>query len=68
MTALAFLYTAIAQGRPPETFTSNVEYLVGDELPLPSARWTVERVEETGVEYSQGGVATVRLLHCTTRD
>ena len=67
MTALAFVYTAIAEGRAPETFTSDVEYLVGDELPLRSARWTVEEVQEEGIEYSEGAVATARLLRATTR-
>ncbi len=64
MTALAFLYTAIAEGRPPETFTSNVEYLAGDELPLRSARWTVERVEQEGIEHEHGETVTVRTLYC----
>jgi hypothetical protein len=62
--ATRYAYTAVAPGRDPESFTSNVEYLPGDELPLRSARLTVVRVEEAGTEYSEGEVSIARVLHC----
>src|SRR6185295_755507 len=58
---LAFRYRAVADdGRRTEIFVSNVEYLAGDELPLRSARWTVERVEQEGIEHDDGREQTVR--------
>ena len=63
--APAFRYRAVAdQGRRTEIFTSNVEYVAGDELPLRSARWTVERVEQEGFDHVEGETVTVRILHC----
>jgi hypothetical protein len=61
----AFRYRAVANdGRNTEVFTSNVEYLAGDELPLRSARWTVERVEQEGFDHDRGVTVTVRTLYC----
>jgi hypothetical protein len=68
MTAFTFLYTAFAEGQQPETFTSNVEYLAGDELPLSSARWQVDRVAEAGTGYSEEGRTLMRYLYCTIKD
>jgi hypothetical protein len=64
--ATTYSYTAVAPGRAQESFTSDVEYLAGDELPLSIARFTVERVEEAGVEYSEGQASIARVLHCST--
>ena len=62
----AFRYRAVANdGRNREIFTSNVEYLAGDELPLPSARWQVVRVEQEGFDHEGGATVTVRTLYCT---
>ena len=46
---------AVSEGGHPivEDFESNVEYLVGDELPLDSARWRVEAIgRELTITYS----------------
>jgi hypothetical protein len=65
----AFRYRALSgDGRRSEIFASNVEYLAGDELPLRSARWTVERVEQEGIEHHDGHDVTVRTLYCVTDD
>jgi hypothetical protein len=64
----AFQYTAIAlltDGQPiAETFTSDVEYFAGDELPLSSARWHVESVEDGGTRPVHGDEKLVRILRC----
>jgi hypothetical protein len=61
----AFRYRAIANdGRTEEIFTSNVEYFAGDELTLGGASWTVERVEQEGIEHEDGDAITVRTLYC----
>ena len=66
--APAFHYQAIAQlpdGQAiAETFTSNVEYLAGDELPLNSARWHVESVEQERIDEIDGHEQSVRTLRC----
>jgi hypothetical protein len=65
---VAFRYLAVAtNGGAAEEFTSSVEYLAGDELPLRSARWTVERVQEEGIERDGRDVFTVRTLYCEIR-
>ena len=62
----AYRYRAVANdGAKTELFTSNVEYLAGDELPLRTARWSVERVEQEGIEHVDGVTVTVRTLYCT---
>jgi hypothetical protein len=58
---------ALANGREPETFTSDVEYQVDDELPLSSARWQVERVELAGEALLEGVSYDSRRLHCSVR-
>lgn len=65
--ASSFLYMALANGREPETFTSDVEYQVDDELPLSSARWQVERVELAGEALLEGVSYDSRRLHCSVR-
>ena len=61
----AFRYRAVTgDGRHTEIFTSNVEYVAGDKLPLRSARWTVERVEQEGLDHEGGATVTVRTLYC----
>jgi hypothetical protein len=60
-----FRYRAVANGgRNTEIFSSNVEYVAGDELPWRSARWTVERVEQEGFDHIEGASVTVRTLYC----
>jgi hypothetical protein len=65
----AFYYDAIEElsdgQRIAETFTSNVEYLAGDELPLNSARWTVEYVDRRGTKKIDGHDVNARALRCT---
>jgi hypothetical protein len=64
----AYRYRAIAtdtDGREViEIFESNVEYLAGDELPLRSARWQVESVEQEGIAHIDGEDQRVRELRC----
>jgi hypothetical protein len=62
----SFLYTALAMGRKPEQFTSNVEYKVDDALPLTSAQWHVEWVELDGGAFLEGVFYNARRLHCST--
>jgi hypothetical protein len=64
--ASSFLYTALATGRVPETFISDVEYKVDDELPLSSARWHVESIQLDGGAFLEGVFYNARLLHCST--
>ena len=64
----AFRYRATAvdtAGRNiTEVFTSNVEYLPGDELPLSSARWRVRTVSDEGISVHGGRAQIVRHLRC----
>lgn len=64
----AFRYKAVARDEDGwevvEVFTSGVEYRAGDELPLSSARWRVDRVSLAGVEHRSEGTVTVRTLYC----
>src|SRR5690349_908907 len=50
-----------------EIFESNVEYLTGDELPLRSARWEVQTVEQDGIAHIDGEDQRVRELRCTLK-
>ena len=66
----AFRYRAIADDADAgveEIFTSDVEYFAGDELTLRGARWTIERVEQEGIEHEDGESVTVRTLYCELR-
>jgi hypothetical protein len=67
----SFHYRALAElpdGQPiAETFTSNVEYLAGDELPLGSARWHVESVEQERIDEVNGHKQSVRTLRCVLK-
>jgi len=64
----AYRYRAVALDRAGnevvEIFESNVEYLAGDELPLRSARWQVESVEQEGIAHIDGEDQRVRELRC----
>jgi hypothetical protein len=64
----AFRYRAVAtdsEGKEIiEIFESNVEYLAGDELPLRSARWRVESVDQEGIAHIDGEDQRVRELSC----
>jgi hypothetical protein len=67
--APAYRYRAVVEdGRRAEIFTSDVEYVAGDEIPLRGGRWTVERVEQDGIEHEDGGDVTVRTLYCVAAD
>jgi hypothetical protein len=50
--------------RVVEIFTSNVEYMPGDELPLRSARWQVRTVDQEGIARIDGEDQRVRELSC----
>jgi hypothetical protein len=65
----AFRYRVVANDCVyTEELLSNVEYVPGDELPLRSARWEVERVVAGGVESEGGGgTVTLRTLYCDIR-
>jgi hypothetical protein len=43
-----FDYTAIARDHNEKSFTSEVEFCPGDELPISDGRWLVADVEEIG--------------------
>ena len=51
---------SVAKGMP----AASVEYVAGDELPLSSARWQVESVEDGGTRSVQGTEKLVRVLRC----
>ena len=67
----AFRYRATAKddagGDVIEIFTSNVEYIAGDELPLCSARWEVQTVEQEGIAHIDGEDQVVRELRCVLK-
>jgi hypothetical protein len=64
----AYRYRAVAVDADGEevvqVFESNVEYMAGDELPLRSARWHVESVEQEGISHVGGDDQRVRVLFC----
>jgi hypothetical protein len=67
----AYRYRAVATdshgNEVIEIFESNVEYLAGDELPLRSARWHVEVVEQDGIAHIDGEDQRVRELRCVLK-
>jgi hypothetical protein len=67
----AYRYRAVATdsdgNEVMEIFESNVEYLAGDELPLRSARWQVEAVEQEGIAHIDGEDQRVRELRCALK-
>ena len=63
-----FDYTATADGHKDQSFTSDVAYQAGDELPLGNGRWTVTEVEDVGWNrWDENREETIlsRRLHCT---
>lgn len=68
-----FDYTAVADGHDDERFTSNIEYVAEDQLPVSEEltldhRWTVERVENTGNTFwaeDRSRQLESRVLYCT---
>ena len=67
----AFRYRAIARDDTGhvviEIFTSSVEYMAGDELPLSSRRWHVRTVRQEGIAHIHGEDQAVRELDCVLR-
>ena len=67
----AYRYRAVATdgagNEVVEIFESNVEYVAGDELPLSSALWHVERVVQEGIAHVEREDQRVRELRCVLK-